>query len=80
MKVTVKNFENQNDQKFVGFFIIDENGQKFAIDKLLPLVAGKSNEDYIKEALALCQDEINTWQQSTAIVGKSWNLETDSFE
>lgn len=80
MKVTIKNFENQNDQKFVGFFITDDNNNKFVIDKYLPLVDGKSNEDYIKDALALCQDEINEWQESFALVGKTWNPETNSFE
>lgn len=80
MKITIKNFENQNDQKFVGFFITDDNDNKFVIDKYLPLVSGKSNEDYIKDALALCQTEINEWQESFALVGKTWNPQTNSFE
>lgn len=80
MKVTIKNFETQNDQKFIGFFITDDNDNKFVIDKYLPLVNGKSNEDYIKDALALCQNEINQWQESTSLIGKNWNPETNSFE
>ena len=80
MKVTIKNFENQDGKKLVGFLITDDNSQKFVIDKLLPLVEGKSNEEYVQEAFALCQDEINEWRQSTALVGKSWNIETGSLE
>jgi hypothetical protein len=79
MKYTIKNFENQNGQKFVGFLIID-NDQKLAIDKYLPLVEGKSNEEYVQEAIALCQEEVNEWQQSNALVGKVWNSATNSFE
>lgn len=80
MKYEIKNFENQEGQKFVGLWVIDDNGARLAIDKTIPLVNGKSNESYVSDAIALCQDEIAEWQASSALVGRTWNPETNSFE
>jgi hypothetical protein len=80
MKYEIKNFENQANQKLVGFWITDATNKKLAIDKLLPLVDGKTNEQYIQEAVELCNAEIQEWQQSLSLVGKVWDLETNSFK
>ena len=80
MKYEIKNFETKDNQKFVGFFVKDDKGAILAIDKYLPLVNGKSNEDYIKEAIELCKPEVSEWQNSSALVGKTWNPKTNSFE
>ena len=80
MKYEIKNFENKDGQKMVGFWVVNDLGQRLAIDKYIPLANGKSNEQYIQEALALCQTEINEWQESYFVVGKVWNPETNSFE
>jgi hypothetical protein len=80
MKYEIKNFATKENEKFVGFFVKDDNGATLAIDKYLPLVEGKSNEDYIKDAVALCKAEVDEWQNSFALVGKNWNPETNSFE
>lgn len=79
MKYQIKNFENEDNNKFVGFVITDDNGAVFVIDKRVPLADGKTNEQYISEALAMCQDEITEWQASFAVVGRKWNPETSSF-
>jgi hypothetical protein len=80
MKYEIKNFENKDTKKLIGFIVKDDKNATFAIDKYLPLVSGKTNEDYIKEALDLCKDEIDEWQSSFALVGRSWNPITNSFE
>jgi hypothetical protein len=80
MKYEIKNFYTQDDQKYVGFWVIDDLDKRLAIDKTVPLVEGKTNEQYIQDALALCQNEIAEWQDSFAVVGRSWNPETNSFE
>jgi hypothetical protein len=80
MKYEIKNFHTQDDQKYVGFWVIDDAGKRLAIDKTVPLVDEKTNEQYIQDALALCQDEIAEWQNSDALVGRVWNPETNSFE
>lgn len=80
MKYEIKNFENQDNQKLVGFWVIDDSGKRLAIDKYLPIVDSKKPEDYVQEAIVLCKLEIDDWLKSGAIVGKTWNAETNSFE
>ena len=80
MQYEIKNFQNEDTNKFVGFRIIDEKGATFFIDKRVSLQEGKTNEQYVSEALAMCQDEIAEWQESLALVGRNWNPETNSFE
>lgn len=79
MEITIKNFANDSDQKWVGFMVNNE-GKRFAIDKRVPLVDGKTDEQYVQEALALAQAEIDEWASSSSIVGCKWNPETNSFE
>jgi CHASE1-domain containing sensor protein len=80
MKYEIKNFQNQDNEKLVGFWVINDNNQRLAIDKTVPIVDGKTNEQYIQEALILCQNEIAKWQESLLIVGRTWNPDTGSFE
>ena len=80
MKYEIKNFENKEDQKMVGLWVIDGLGKRLAIDKFLPIVEGKKPEQYVQEAISLCQQEIIDWENSSAIVGKTWNSQTNSFE
>jgi hypothetical protein len=79
MEISIKNFYDENSMKYVGFKI-KQDGNTLAIDKQVPLVDGKTNEQYVQEALALCQAEIEDWKNSFALVGKKWNPETSSFE
>lgn len=79
MNYEIKNFENDGDQKWVGFFV--RNADKtFAIDKRVPLVSGKTDEQYVQEALALAKPEIDEWVASQSVVGRKWNPQTNSFE
>lgn len=80
MKYEIKTFEKQDDQKLVGFWVTNEQNQRLVIDKFLPIVQGKSDEQYIQDALALCKDEIDEWANSMSLVGRTWNPETNSFE
>jgi len=80
MKYEIKNFENQESQKMVGIWVTDDSGNRLAIDKFLPIIEGKNPEQYVQEAIGLCQQEISEWKNSKAIVGKTWNAETNSFE
>ncbi|NDE54678.1 MAG: hypothetical protein EB069_08900 [Actinobacteria bacterium] len=79
MEYQIKNFQTDNDQKLVGFFVKNE-GKTLAIDKRVPLSAGKSDEQYVQEALALAQPEIDEWVASQSIVGRKWNPQTNAFE
>ncbi|HSG62966.1 MAG TPA: hypothetical protein VLA24_16195 [Pseudomonadales bacterium] len=79
MEITIKNFANDGDQKWIGFMVNNE-GKRFAIDKRVPLVDGKTDEQYVQDALALAQAEIDEWASSSSVVGRKWNPETNSFE
>ena len=79
MEYQIKNFENDGDQKFVGFMVVNE-GKRLAIDKRVALADGKTDEQYVQEALALAQAEIDEWAANQAVVGRKWNAETNSFE
>ena len=79
MEYTITKFQNEDTNKLVGIFIT-LNGQGFASDERIPLVVGKSDEDYVKEAIAQAQPEIDAWQAQFAVVGKKWNPNTNSFE
>lgn len=79
MQYTIKNFENDGDKKFVGFFVTDAQGNIFAIDKRIPLQDGKTNEQYITEALALCADQIAEWQERYTVIGKVFDPATGTF-
>lgn len=78
MEYEVKTFETEGDNKRVGF-IINNNGKKLAIDRLITIVDGKTDESYVQDALAAAQSEIDSWVSDTAIVGRKWNPETNSF-
>lgn len=79
MEYQIKNFENVDSDKLVGFYVKDD-GKTLAIDKRVPLSAGKSDEQYVQDALALAQAEIDAWVASRAVVGRKWNPQTNSFE
>ena len=80
MEIQIKNFANDGDQKWVGFMVRDENGKAFAIDKRVAITDGKTDEQYVQEALALAQAEIDEWAANQSVVGRKWNAETNSFE
>jgi len=79
MKIEIKDFKTDGDNKFVGFNITDDAGHRFVIDKQVPLAEGKTDEQYVTEALAASQAEIDDWQASFAHVGKEWDAEANAF-
>ena len=80
MKTEIKDFRNEGDKKYVGFFVQLDNGHTYIIDKQVDLEDGKSDEDYIKEAYALAKDEIDNWASGFANVGKEWDVEKGAFK
>lgn len=80
MKIEIKNFKTDGDNKYVGFNITDDVGNRFVIDKQVPLAEGKTDEQYVADALAAGQAEIDEWQASFAHVGKEWDAEAGAFK
>ena len=79
MKIEIKDFKTDGDNKFVGFNITDDAGNRFVIDKQVPLAEGKTDEQYVTESLAASQAKIDEWQASRANVGKEWDAEANAF-
>ena len=91
MKYEIKNFKDEGDKKYVGFWVHHE-GRKLGIDKWISLSEGKTDEKYVEEAMALCQDEIEEWKamddsppkeeekESDAHLGKEWDADSKSFK
>ena len=80
MKILIKDFKTDGDNKFVGFNITDDAGHRFVIDKQVPLAEGKTDEQYVTEALAAGQAEVDEWQASFVNVGKEWDAEAGAFK
>ena len=80
MKIVIKNFKTDGDQKLVGFSITDDAGNTLAHDQRVPLADGKTDEQYVSEALAASQAEIDAWSAEFANVGKEWDAEAGAFK
>jgi hypothetical protein len=79
MKTIVKNFTEGSDSKLIGFIITDDKDRSLAIDKTLPLVDNKTDEQYINEARVLCKDQIDEWQSDFLYVGREFDADTGKF-
>ena len=79
MKTVIKTFQNEGDQKKVGFKITDDAGNLFVIDKLVAVADGKTDEQYVAEALTASQAEIDEWQASFSVIGREWDADAGAF-
>tara|TARA_R100001086_G_scaffold204984_1_gene120865 strand:- start:217 stop:459 length:243 start_codon:yes stop_codon:yes gene_type:complete len=78
MEYEIKTFETEGDSKRVGF-MVTSGGRQLAIDKLVTIVDGKTDESYVQDALAAAKSEIDEWAGAIAIVGKKWDADKNSF-
>ena len=75
-------FETDHDdatKTMVTFVVKDANESQFVITKRIPTGA-KTQEQILSEAHSLIQDEVAAWASGNAIIGKTWNPETNSLE
>lgn len=79
LKYTVKNFEDVDTNKLVGLLVEDDNGKKFAIDKQIALVDGKSDASYVQDAVSAASSEISAWQNQESVVGKVFNVDDNTL-
>ena len=73
MKYIIKTFQDEDDQKRVGFEVEDSKGNKFAIDKVVP--NSGTDEEIIAAAQDAAQPEIDAWQAQFAVIGKVWDAD-----
>mgnify|MGYP005828922883 CR=1 FL=1 len=59
LKHEIKDFRDEGGNKYVGFKITNEKGNVFLIDKEVPLSGGKTDEQYVQDALSAAQSEID---------------------
>ena len=67
-----------NNKTRIGFLVVDENNNQFAIDKVLA-TDSKSRTALSKECYDACQTEVNAWVASLENLGDVWNPDTDDF-
>jgi len=76
----IKDYEKLESTQMVGFMVRNENGSVLAINKEVPFVEGKTKEEYVAEAFAMCRAEIQDWEENMSVVGSVFNPETGQFE
>ena len=79
-KLTEEKVEDGTLKKKVGFKVTNDKGNLFIIDKWLTIVDGKSDDEYSKEAYDASKSEIDAWDNSFAIIGKTFNPDTVKIE
>jgi len=90
LKYTLKTCEKETEPKEgggrqivagktrVGFFVDDEQGRRFVIDKVLD-TGSKSKEELAEECYGLCQTEVTQWTVDMENLGKEWNPTKKEF-
>lgn len=76
MKYTVKTFKDEDINKRVGFFVKDDSDRQFAVDTVLPIVEGKTQQEYIQEALVEVKPKVDEWVESNQLIGVEINPDT----
>lgn len=75
-EVTVKNIENDEKNKIVGFNVTTIKNQRLAIDQSIPLDSSKTTQQYISEALNKAKPQINEWLAGLEFQNAKINPET----
>jgi len=78
MNYTIKDFVKEEEHMYVGFHCI-YNDRVFVIDKRIPLVEGKTDEEYTADALIAATPEIDAWKLEGKQKGKGWDPDTNTF-
>jgi hypothetical protein len=80
MKYKLKNFDTVDNNKIVGLWVENDAGSVYLIDKTIPIVEGQSIEAYVQQAIELSQEEIKSWNDTTSLIGKEFNIQDNKFE
>lgn len=76
---TVDKFSVVDGEKLVGLRCVDEANNVFIVDKLLPIVDGTTDAQYVQQAYAAAQTEIDEWVAGMAVQGMIFNPEDISL-
>jgi hypothetical protein len=78
MTVKVDMFHTEGDEKVITLEIT-HNQQTFFITKRIALSDGKTNEQYVADALSASQAEIDAWKADTGPVNMVFDEATGTF-
>ena len=80
LKYIIKDFYKNKDKQHVGMTITDDKERIFIIDKEVDVQEGRTDEEYINDALVLMEPEIKQWQDSYKLVGKEFDVDNKKFK
>jgi len=80
LKYEIKNFHKEGEKQHVGMTITDDNGHTFLIDKQVDYQEGRTDEEYINDALVLMESEIEEWENSYKVIGKEFDVVNKKFK
>ena len=84
METYIEKFITEGTDKLVGLKYVSNNGAVLLADKKVALADGKTDEEYIADAFAMAQSEVDEWvameAEQAKNVGKKWNPATNSLE
>tara|TARA_R100000008_G_C3562923_1_gene157339 strand:+ start:635 stop:886 length:252 start_codon:yes stop_codon:yes gene_type:complete len=80
LKYIIKDFYKVGNKQHVGMFVTDEKDRQFVIDKEVDFQEGRTDEEYINDALVLMKPEIKEWQDSYKLVGREFDADNKKFK
>ena len=80
LKYIIKDFHKNGDKQHIGMRIIDDKKREFIIDKEVDFQEGRTDEEYINDALVLMKPEIKEWQDSYKLVGREFDADNKKFK
>lgn len=78
MTIKVDKFSEENNEKLVGLRVT-HNDKLLVIDKRIPIADGKTTEQYVADAVSAAQAEINAWKADIAVVGMTFDEDTNTL-
>ena len=77
MKYIVKTFQDEDDQKRIGFKVVNSNGKTLFIDKLVTKTG--TDEEMIAAAQTAAQPDIDEWEALHSVIGREWDADAGTF-
>ena len=78
MTIKVDKFLEKDNEKLVGLRVT-HNDKLLVIDKRIPIADGKTTEQYVADAVSAAQAEINAWKADIAVVGMTFDEDTNTL-
>tara|TARA_Y100000004_G_C8765753_1_gene348555 strand:- start:122 stop:361 length:240 start_codon:yes stop_codon:yes gene_type:complete len=78
MTIKVNKFGDDEGEKLIGLEVL-HNGNRLVIDKRISITEGKTSEQYVSEAYAAAQSEINAWKADISVIGLNFDENTNTL-